>query len=46
VIFGKRKLEMFEVAPEWLYQIDLLDAEEHFWDCVLASRVSMRDEES
>ena len=34
VIFGNHKLEIFEVAADWLYQLDLLEAESHFWDCV------------
>ena len=34
VIFGNHKFEIFEVAADWLYQLDLLEAESHFWDCV------------
>ncbi len=37
-IFGNHKLEIFEVAADWLYQLDLLQAEEDFWDCVLSGR--------
>jgi hypothetical protein len=38
VIFGNHKYEMFEVAADWLYQRELLEAEEEFWDCVLTGR--------
>jgi predicted phage-related endonuclease len=34
VIFGNSKYEMFEVAADWLYQLDLLHAEEAFWTAV------------
>lgn len=34
VIFGNQKFEFFEVASDWLYQLDLLAAEEAFWSCV------------
>jgi predicted phage-related endonuclease len=34
VIFGNHKYEIFEIAADWLYQIELLDAEQHFWECV------------
>ncbi|MGX7953629.1 YqaJ viral recombinase family protein [Tsuneonella sp. HG249] len=34
VIFGNSKWEVFEVAADWLYQQDLLDAEERFRECV------------
>jgi len=34
VIFGNHKYEMIEVASDWLYQLELLEAEEEFWDCV------------
>lgn len=34
VIFGNAKWEVFEVAADWLYQADLLEAEERFWACV------------
>lgn len=36
VIFGNHKFEIFEVAADWLYQLDLLQAEEEFWNCVLS----------
>jgi predicted phage-related endonuclease len=36
VIFGNSKYEMFEVAADWLYQLDLLKAEKAFWDAVLS----------
>lgn len=38
VIFGNHKFETFEVAADWLYQLDLLEAEENFWDCVLSGK--------
>jgi len=34
VIFGNHRFEVFEIAADWLYQIELLDAEQHFWECV------------
>lgn len=34
VIFGNSKWEVFEVASDWLYQEDLLEAEQAFWRCV------------
>jgi predicted phage-related endonuclease len=34
VIFGNTRWECFEVAADWLYQADLLEAEQRFWDCV------------
>ena len=36
VIFGNAKYEMFEVAADWLYQSDLLNAEKAFWNAVLS----------
>ena len=38
VIFGNHKYEMIEVAVDWLYQLELLEAEEEFWDCVQTGR--------
>jgi predicted phage-related endonuclease len=38
VIFGNHKYEIFEIASDWLYQLDLLEAEEQFWDCVQTGR--------
>ena len=35
VIFGNHKFEVFEIAADWLYQIELLEAEQRFWKCVL-----------
>jgi hypothetical protein len=35
VIFGNHKFEIFEVAADWLYQLDLFHAERQFWNCVL-----------
>lgn len=34
VIFGNQRFEIFEIASDWLYQIDLLAAEKAFWTCV------------
>ena len=34
VIFGNHKFEIFEVASDWLYQLDLFHAERAFWACV------------
>ena len=36
VIFGNARYEMFEVAADWLYQLDLLQAEKAFWNAVLS----------
>ena len=36
VIFGNHKYEMIEVENDWLYQLELLDAEHAFWNCVLS----------
>lgn len=38
VIFGNHKFEVIEVAADWLYQLDLVEAEEDFWDCVVTGR--------
>ncbi len=38
VIFGNHKFEVIEVAADWLYQLDLLHAEEDFWDSVVTGR--------
>ena len=38
VIFGNHKYEVIEVARDWLYQIELLEAEQSFWDCVLTGK--------
>lgn len=35
VIFGNHKFEVFEVAADWLYQIELLNAEQQFWTSVM-----------
>jgi len=35
VIFGNHKFELFEVAADWLYQSELLEAEQRFWSAVL-----------
>ncbi len=38
MIFGNHKYEIIEVASDWLYQLELLEAEEQFWDCVRPAR--------
>jgi len=38
VIFGNHKYEIIEVASDWLYQLELLEAEEEFWECVQTGR--------
>ena len=38
VIFGNHKYEIFEVASDWVYQIELLQAELDFWSCVETGR--------
>lgn len=38
VIFGNHKYEVFEIAADWLYQIELLKAEQQFWDCVVSGK--------
>ena len=38
VIFGNHKYEMIEVAADWLYQLELVEAEEEFWECVQTGR--------
>ena len=34
IIFGNHKFEILEVASDWMYQLELLDAEVSFWRCV------------
>ena len=38
VIFGNHKFEVIEIAADWLYQLELLEAEEEFWECVKTGR--------
>jgi hypothetical protein len=38
VIFGNHKFEVFEVASDWVYQMELLEAELDFWNCVQTGR--------
>lgn len=38
VIFGNHKFEIIEIAADWLYQLELLEAEEAFWNCVVSGR--------
>lgn len=34
VLFGNHKYELIEIAADWLYQLELLEAESQFWECV------------
>ena len=36
VLYGNGKWEVYEVASDWMYQEDLLEAEMRFWHCVLS----------
>jgi len=36
VIFGNQKYEIFDIEADWFYQLELLEAEENFWNCVLS----------
>jgi predicted phage-related endonuclease len=38
VIFGNHKFEIIEIASDWLYQQELLEAERNFWSCVQTGR--------
>lgn len=38
VIFGNHKYELIEIAADWFYQLELLEAEEQFWNCVVTGR--------
>jgi predicted phage-related endonuclease len=38
VIYGNHKYEVIEVAADWLYQLELLEAEEAFWSCVMTGQ--------
>src|SRR5205085_7203584 len=38
IIFGNHKFEIVEVSSDWLYQLELLEAEEDFWDAVVTGR--------
>lgn len=38
IIFGNHKYEIVEVAADWIYQIELLEVETDFWDCVHSGR--------
>lgn len=35
IIFGNHKYEIVEIAADWLYQLELLEAEAAFWDAVV-----------
>ena len=39
VIFGNHKFEILEIASDWVYQLELLEAEIDFWDCVQTGRM-------
>jgi hypothetical protein len=34
VLYGNHKWEAYEIASDWLYQDELLEAEQRFWTCV------------
>ncbi|MDP3674436.1 MAG: YqaJ viral recombinase family protein [Novosphingobium sp.] len=34
VLYGNNKCEVYEIASDWMYQEDLLEAEMRFWHCV------------
>jgi len=38
VILGNHRFEMLEVAADWLYQLELLEAEADFWACVTSGK--------
>lgn len=38
IIFGNHKFEVIEIASDWLYQLELLEAEEQFWECVVTGK--------
>ena len=38
VLFGNHRFEVFEVAADWLYQSELIKAEEQFWNCVVTGK--------
>lgn len=38
IIFGNHKFEVIEVAADWLYQLELVEAEEAFWNCVVSGK--------
>ena len=38
VLYGNHKWECYEVAADWMYQEELLEAERAFWECVLNGR--------
>ena len=38
IIFGNHKFEIVEVASDWVYQLELLEAELDFWNCVQSGR--------
>ncbi len=38
VIFGNQKFEIIEEASDWVYQLELLEAELDFWECIKTGR--------
>lgn len=34
ILYGNHKYELIEVASDWLYELELLEAESRFWECV------------
>lgn len=38
VLIGNHRFEAIEVAADWLYQLELLEAEAEFWECVTTGR--------
>ena len=38
VFYGNHKWECYEIAADWMYQDELVDAERAFWACVLDGR--------
>lgn len=38
VLFGNQKFEIFEISSDWVYQMELLQAEIDFWRCVETGR--------
>lgn len=38
VIFGNQRYEIIEIASDWLYQLELHEAELRFWECVVTGK--------
>ena len=43
VIYGNHRWEAYEVASDWMYQDDLLDAEQRFWNAVTSGTPPVAD---